>query len=90
MIRPFNCDLRFLRFTRKWGLDYLFDRSRQNGTRSFVHVFLSVCKYASLAEKPKLGELQMNCLRSENLKEEDVVLAPTYIVSIRVVEHNAR
>jgi hypothetical protein len=30
----------------------------------------------SFAEKPKMGELQMNWLRSEDLKEEKNVIAP--------------
>ena len=35
----------------------------------------------SLAEKPKVGELQMNWLRSEDLKEEKNVTAPIFIVA---------
>lgn len=35
----------------------------------------------SLAEKPKVGELQMNWLRSEDLKEEKNVTAPTCIIA---------
>jgi hypothetical protein len=88
MIRTFHGDLRFVRFTRKWGLDDLFDRSRQKYTRSLVHGFLSVCKYASLAEKPKVEELQMDWLRTEDLKEEKVVTAPIAIVSVLIVENN--
>jgi alpha-beta hydrolase superfamily lysophospholipase len=34
-----------------------------------------------LAEKPKVGELQMDWLRSEDLKEEEDVTAPTLIVA---------
>ena len=33
------------------------------------------------AEKPKVGELQMDWLRSEDLKEEKDVTAPTFIVA---------
>ena len=33
MIRTLHGDLRFLRFTRKWGLDDLFDRSRQQNPK---------------------------------------------------------
>jgi hypothetical protein len=40
MIRSFHGDLCFLRFTRKWGLDDFFNRSRQNGTRLFAHGLL--------------------------------------------------
>jgi hypothetical protein len=32
--------------------------------------------HRSLAETPKVGELQMDWLRSENLKEEKVVTTP--------------
>jgi len=35
----------------------------------------------SLAEKPKVGELQMNWLRSEDLKEEKNVTTPIFIVA---------
>lgn len=35
----------------------------------------------SLAEKPKVGELQMDWPRSEDLKEEKDVTAPTSIVA---------
>ena len=35
----------------------------------------------SLAEKPKVGELQMDWLRSEDLKEEKDVTAPTFIIA---------
>ena len=35
----------------------------------------------SLAEKPKVEELQMDCLRSEDLKEEKDVTAPTFILA---------
>jgi hypothetical protein len=37
------------------------------------------------AEKPKVGELQMDWLRSEDLKEEKVVTAPFVIVSVLIV-----
>jgi hypothetical protein len=33
----------------------------------------------SLAEKPKVGELQMDWLRSEDLKEEKVVTLPALL-----------
>jgi hypothetical protein len=36
----------------------------------------------SLAEKPKVGELQMDCLRSEDLKEEKNVTAPIAIIAL--------
>jgi hypothetical protein len=42
----------------------------------------------SLAEKPKRGELQMDWLRSEDLKEEKVVTTPIAILSFLIVEHN--
>ena len=32
-------------------------------------------------EKPKVGELQMDWLRSEDLKEEKVVTLPAFIVA---------
>jgi hypothetical protein len=32
--------------------------------------------YTGLSEKPKMGELQMDWLRSEDLKEEKVVTTP--------------
>jgi hypothetical protein len=35
----------------------------------------------SLAEKPKVGKLQMDWLRSEDLKEEKNVTAPRFIVA---------
>jgi hypothetical protein len=44
---------------------------------------------ASLAEKPKVGELQMDWLRSEDLKEEKNVTAPSVIVGVLIVENNA-
>ena len=34
------------------------------------------------AEKPKVGELQMDSLRSEDLKEEKNVTAPTVIIAV--------
>jgi hypothetical protein len=34
-----------------------------------------------LAEKPKIGELQMDWLRSEDLKEEKDVTAPIVIIA---------
>jgi hypothetical protein len=36
----------------------------------------------SLAEKPKVGELQMDWLRSEDLKEEKNVTASTTIIAV--------
>ena len=36
----------------------------------------------SLAEKPKVGELQMDWLRSEDLKEEKVLTIPIGIVTV--------
>ena len=36
----------------------------------------------SPAEKPKVGELQMDWLRSEDLKEEKVVTTPTGIIAV--------
>jgi len=37
--------------------------------------------YTGLSEKPKMGELQMDWLRSEDLKEEKVVTTPAATVS---------
>jgi hypothetical protein len=37
----------------------------------------------SLAEKPKVDELQMDWLRSEDLKEEKNVTAPVIIIAVR-------
>jgi hypothetical protein len=36
----------------------------------------------SLAEKPKVGELQMDWLRSEDLKEEKNVASPRIIIAV--------
>jgi hypothetical protein len=36
----------------------------------------------SLVEKPKVGRLQMDWLRSEDLKEEKNVTAPTVIIAV--------
>jgi hypothetical protein len=36
---------------------------------------------AALAGKPKVGELQMNWLRSEDLKEAKVATAPVDIIA---------
>jgi hypothetical protein len=36
----------------------------------------------ALAEKPKVGELQMDWLRSEDLKEEKNVTAPIVIIAL--------
>jgi hypothetical protein len=38
----------------------------------------------SLAEKPKVGELQMDWLRSEDLKEEKDVTAPVFIIAVHL------
>jgi hypothetical protein len=40
---------------------------------------------ASLAEKPKVGELQMDWLRSEDLKEEKNVTAPVVIIAVHAL-----
>ena len=37
----------------------------------------------SLAEKPKVGEFQMDWLRSEDLKEEKVITTPSIIIAGR-------
>jgi hypothetical protein len=39
----------------------------------------------SLAEKPKVGELQMDWLRSEDLKEEKNVTAPIVIIAVHAL-----
>jgi hypothetical protein len=39
--------------------------------------------HSSLAEKPKRRELQMDWLRSEDLKEEKNVTAPVVIIAAR-------
>ena len=39
----------------------------------------------SLAEKPKVGELQMDWLRSEDLKEEKDVTAPSVITAVHAL-----
>jgi len=39
----------------------------------------------SLAEKPKVGELQMDWLRSEDLKEEKKVTAPLITIAFRAL-----
>jgi len=44
---------------------------------------------ATTRRKPKVGELQMDWLRSEDLKEEKVVTTPAVIISVLVVENNA-
>jgi len=44
--------------------------------------------HRSLAETPKRGQLQMDWLRSEDLKEEKVVTTPFAIVSVLIVENN--
>jgi hypothetical protein len=38
-----------------------------------------------LAEKPKVEELQMDWLRSEDLKEEKNVTAPMVIIAVEVL-----
>jgi hypothetical protein len=43
-----------------------------------------------LSEKPKREELQMDWLRTEDLKEEKVVTTPIAIVSVLIVENDAR
>ena len=40
-----------------------------------------------LAEKPKVEELQMNWLRSEDLKEEKNVTAPVVIIAVAKTMH---
>ena len=40
-----------------------------------------------LAEKPKVEELQMNWLRSEDLKEEKNVTAPVVIIAVAKTVH---
>jgi len=42
-----------------------------------------------LAEKPKVEELQMDWLRSEDLKEEKNVTAPMVIIAVEVLLHSA-
>ena len=42
---------------------------------------------ASLAEKPKVGELQMDWLRSEDLKEEKNLTAPVVIIAVHTLCH---
>jgi hypothetical protein len=37
------------------------------------------------AEKPKMGELQMDWLRSEDLKEEKNVTAPVSIIAVKAL-----
>jgi hypothetical protein len=39
--------------------------------------------YTGLSEKPKMGELQMDWLRSEDLKEEKVVTTPVPLYHAR-------
>ena len=50
-------------------IDFAQDRCKRHGQTAF------------LAEKPKVGELQMDWLRSEDLKEEKDVTAPVLIVA---------
>jgi hypothetical protein len=54
----------------------------QNRFKSHGYTALSL-------KKPKRGELQMDWLRSEDLKEEKVVTTSTVIVSVLIVQHNA-
>ncbi len=49
-------------------IDFAQDRCKRHGQTAF-------------AEKPKVGELQMDWLRSEDLKEEKDVTAPAFIVA---------
>ena len=49
-------------------IDFAQDRCKRHGQTAF-------------AEKPKVEELQMDWLRSEDLKEEKDVTAPTFIVA---------
>jgi hypothetical protein len=37
-----------------------------------------------LAEKPKVEELQMDWLRSEDLKEEKVITTPVVIIALKL------
>jgi hypothetical protein len=46
----------------------------------FAYIRLEVDR--SLAERPKVGELQMDWLRSEDLKEVKVVTAPSFIIAL--------
>jgi hypothetical protein len=55
-------------------IDFVQNRFKSNGT--------------PLSDKPKRGELQMDWLRSEDLKEEKVVTTPIAIVSVLIVENN--
>jgi hypothetical protein len=41
----------------------------------------------SLAEKPKVGELQMDWLRSEDLKEVKVITAPNVSITLKCCAH---
>jgi hypothetical protein len=50
-------------------IDFAQDRCKRHGQTAF------------LAEKPKVEELQMDWLRSEDLKEEKDVTAPIIIVA---------
>ena len=51
-------------------IDFAKDRCKRHGQTAF------------LAEKPKVGELQMDWLRSEDLKEEKNVTAPVIIIAV--------
>jgi len=51
--------------------DFAQDRFKRHGQSAL-----------SLAEEPKVGELQMDWLRSEDLKEEKVVTTPTGIIAV--------
>ena len=50
-------------------IDFAQDRCKRHGQTAF------------LAEKPKVGELQMDWLRSEDLKEEKDVTAPVVVLA---------
>jgi hypothetical protein len=50
-------------------IDFAQDRCKRHGQTAF------------LAEKPKVGELQIDWLRSEDLKEEKDVTAPVVVLA---------
>jgi hypothetical protein len=45
------------------------------------------CADPSFAEKPKVGELQMDWLRSEDLKEVKVITAPNLSITLKCYAH---
>jgi len=59
------------------GLGHLATTNTAN-TVAVLRTFPAIVVRAdrSLAEKPKVGELQMDWLRSEDLKEEKMITAP--------------